>query len=88
MTLSNPITEEGTYYVEITQYLLFMSDGVTVSTPQKVYFVVDPNAGQGGVDTIGSDLTDGRIFTITGLEVKVMKTPGIYVVNGRIVVVR
>ena len=88
MTLSKPITEEGTYYVEITQYLLFMSDGVTVSTPQKVYFVVDPNAGQGGVDTIGSDLTDGRIFTITGLEVKDMKTPGIYVVNGRKVVVR
>ncbi len=88
LTISKPITEEGKYYIEISAYSLFMSDSETTSTPQTVYFTVDPNAEPVSVGTIASDLNDGRIFTITGLEVKEMKVPGIYIVNGKKVAVK
>lgn len=89
LTLTDPITEEGTYYVEITVYSLLMSDGKTASTPQKVFFTVDPNASDTvAVDTIVSEPAETRIFTITGIEVKDMTAPGIYVVNGKKVIVK
>ena len=87
LTPSTPITEEGTYYIELGAYSLYMSDGVTTSTPQKVYFTVDPSAPV-SVENIEAAATDNRIFTITGLEVKEMKSPGIYIVNGKKVVIR
>lgn len=88
LTPTVPIVEEGVYYVEISAYSLFMSDGVTASTPQKVYFTVDPNAVQVSVSSVASEASGSRIFTVMGVEVKDMTAPGIYVVGGRKVIVR
>lgn len=84
---TSPITEEGRYYIELSAYTLFMSDGTTTSTPQKVFFTVDPNATV-NVESIIADSMKNRIFTITGLEVKDIKSPGIYIVNGKKIIVR
>jgi len=84
---SKPYTEAGRYYFDITKNSLFMSDGTTVSTPQRVYFTVDPNA-EASVDIVEDEVTDGRIFTLTGVEVKDMSSPGIYICNGRKYIVR
>lgn len=89
ITLANPITEEGIYYLEITAYSLLMSDGETVSTPQNIFFTVDPDAADPvAVETVVTTPADTRIFTITGMEVKEMTSPGIYVVNGKKVIVK
>lgn len=86
--LKEPITEAGEYYIEISQYFLYMSDGETKSTPQKVFFTVDPDAEPVSVDTVGADLKDSRIFNINGVEVKDMSKPGLYIVNGKKILVR
>lgn len=88
LNLYAPQTAAGTYYIEITSYSLYMSDGMTTSTPQCVYFTVDPEAPEVGVETISEENGNARIYTLTGVEVKDMKTPGIYVVNGKKVVVK
>lgn len=85
---SKPYTEAGKYYVDITAYSLFMSDGITPSTPQRIYFEVDPNSDNSAVETVVADVEDTRIYTITGTQVKDMTVPGIYVKNGRKYIVR
>lgn len=89
LTLTDPLTEEGRYYVEINAYSLYMSDGETTSTPQKVFFTVDPDAPDTvAVETVAPESSETRIFTITGIEVKEMSAPGIYIVNGIKVMVK
>lgn len=87
ITLPDAYTEAGRYYIDISAYSLFMSDGVTPSTPQCVYFTVDPN-GPSGVEGIKTEELTGRIFTISGVDVKDMTAPGIYVKDGKKVIVR
>lgn len=65
-----------------------MSDGITPSTPQRIYFEVDPNSDNSAVETVVADVEDTRIYTITGTQVKDMTVPGIYVKNGRKYIVR
>lgn len=84
---SEPVTAEGVYYIEISAYSLFMSDGSTPSTPQTIYFTVDPNATD-AVESVEIEQKDNRIFNINGHEVKSMNAPGIYIVNGKKLIVR
>lgn len=87
ITLPDPIATEGVYYIDITAYSLYMSDGSTPSTPQSVYFTVDPN-GTTAVESVEFEQNDNRIFNINGQEVKGMNAQGIYIVNGKKVIVR
>lgn len=81
--LANEYTEAGEYYVEINKWLLYLSDGVTAPTPQKVYFTVDPNASPVGIQTLVSGRADKRIYNINSMEVKSMDKAGLYIVDGQ-----
>ena len=86
--LPTAYTDPGRYYMDITAYTLYMSDGTTPSTPQRIYFTVDPDAENTSVETIGSEERGDRIFTIMGVEVEDMSEPGIYVCNGKKFIIR
>lgn len=87
ITLSEEYTEEGTYYIEITKWSLYLSDGVTTPTPQKVYWTVDPNAVETAIQNVENNAAQ-RIYTVNGVEVQSMNKSGIYVVNGKKVMVK
>ena len=82
--LSKQYTDPGHYYIAISQYSFFMSDGTTASTPQNVYFDVDPVTAVEEVNVVPA--SDNRIFNLQGIELKSMDAPGIYIQNGKKVV--
>ena len=84
--LKNSYTEEGEYYIDLTTYFLFMSDGKTPNTVNKIYFTIDPLAT--AIDGVQSKEAAGndRIYTIGGTEVKSMNQPGLYIKNGKKVI--
>ena len=85
--LMNEYTEAGEYYISLTSYFLYMSDGATANTVNKIYFTVDPTVtGISGVRQ--TTATDERIYTISGVAVKEMNRPGLYIRNGKKVVVK
>ena len=82
IVLMNEYTEEGEYYLELGTYFLYMSDGVTPNTVNKVYFTVDPTATAIN-DVRQPTVGDSRIYTINGVEVKDMSRKGLYIQNGK-----
>ena len=88
MELLNEYTEEGEYYISLTSYYLFMSDGVTPNTVNKFTFKVDPSVPT-GVEEVKSGIeTNQRVYTINGMEVKEMNRPGLYIKGGKKVIKR
>lgn len=83
ITLGQEYTEAGDYYVDINKWAFFLSDGVTTPTPQKVHWIVDPNAQPSGIENIKAENGNNRIYTINGMEVKAMNKAGIYIINGK-----
>lgn len=85
LTPSGEYTEEGEYYIDITAYSLYMSDGVTTSTPQRVSWTV----GEWHEDT-PTGLTevkaaaDVRCYNLMGQQVKNAK--GLMIQNGKVVI--
>lgn len=85
LTPTGEYTEEGEYYIDITAYSLYMSDGVTASTPQRVYWTV----GEWSED-IPTGLTEVkaaasvRTYNLMGQEVKNAK--GLMIQNGKVVI--
>lgn len=80
--LMNEYTEAGEYYLDLTSYFLFMSDGTTPNTVNKVYFTVDP-AATAIADVPQSAVDNSRIYTINGVAVKDMSRKGLYIQNGK-----
>lgn len=83
--LMNEYTEAGEYYLDLTSYFLFMSDGVTPNTINKVYFTVDPTT-TAIQDVQKAAASDHRIYTIGGVEVKNASRPGLYIKDGKKIV--
>ena len=83
--LMNEYTEAGEYYIQLSSYFLFMSDGTTPNTVNKISFTVDPTAT--GIKDVQQDANDNsRIYTINGVAVKDVNRPGLYIINGKKVV--
>ncbi len=85
--LSQEYTEAGEYYIEISKWSFFLSDGVSVPTPQKVYWTVDPDAQSTAIKT-AKTATNNRIYNANGMEVKSMDKAGLYIVNGKKYIVK
>ena len=85
--LKNEYTEAGEYYIELTNYFLYMSDGTTPNTINKVYFTVEPVATS-IQDVQTANGTDDRIYTINGVEVKAPVGHGLYIKNGKKILVK
>lgn len=85
--LKDEYTEAGEYYLDLGTYFLFMSDGTTPNTVNKVYFTVDPTTT--AIEDVQKTAADNsRIYTISGMEVKDMKRPGLYIQGGKKVFVK
>ena len=83
--LMNEYVDPGEYYIDLTSYFLFMSDGTTPNTVNKIYFTVDPLAtGISDIQTVQQ--ADAPVYTINGVKVKDMNRPGLYIQNGRKVI--
>ena len=83
--LKDEYTDPGQYYIELSSYFLYMSDGTTPNTVNKIFFTVDPLA-TGINDMQNNQKADAPIYTINGVEVKAMNRPGLYIQNGRKVI--
>ena len=87
ITLMNEYTETGQYYISLSPYFLYMSDGTTPNTVNKVYFTVDPITT--GIEEVEkAPAANGRIFNLNGVEVKGMKRPGLYIKNGKKIAIK
>lgn len=86
--LKDEYTEAGDYYIDLGGYFLYMSDGTTANTVNKIHFTVDPLAT--GISDVrqSSASAEGRIYTISGAEVKEAVRPGLYIRNGKKFVVK
>lgn len=86
--LKEEYTEAGDYYIDLGSYFLYMSDGTTANTVNKIHFTVDPLAT--GISDMrqSSANAEGRIYTIGGAEVKEAIRPGLYIRNGKKFVVK
>lgn len=81
--LKDEYTEEGDYYLDLGSNFLYMSDGKTPNTVNKVYFtVVSEVTGIKNINTV----RDEQTYTIGGVKVKDMNRPGLYIQNGKKVV--
>lgn len=85
--LKDEYTEAGEYYISLSNYFLFMSDGTTPNTINKVYFTIDPTTSVKGVTESAVDAAT-RVYTIGGVEVKATDRPGLYIKNGKKVLVK
>ena len=83
--LQNEYTEAGDYYISLYTSFLYMSDGTTPNTVNTFHFTVDPTA-TGISDVQKNAAATGRIYTVSGVEVKDMNRPGLYILNGKKVV--
>jgi len=80
--LKDEYTEAGEYYLDLGTYFLFMSDGTTPNTVNKVYFTVDPTAT--AIQNVENPAADNsRIYTVNGVAVKSMSRPGLYIQDGK-----
>ena len=87
ITLMNEYTETGQYYISLSPYFLYMSDGTTPNTVNKVYFTVDPITT--GIEEVEkAPAANGRSFNLNGVEVKGMKRPGLYIKNGKKIAIK
>lgn len=86
VTLQNEYTEAGEYYISLSTYTFYMSDGQTANTVNKISVTVDPLATAITDVQQQRQATEGRIFNAAGVEVKSMSRPGLYIQNGKKVV--
>ena len=68
-TLTGEYTEAGEYYIEISNWSLFMTDGVTASTAQKLYWTVDPDYVPVSISEVKAQ-DDQRTYNLQGIEVR------------------
>lgn len=85
IVLKDEYTDAGQYYIDLSTYFLYMSDGTTPNTVNKIYFTVDPIA-TGINDIQNNQKTNAPIYTINGVKVEGMNRPGLYIQNGRKVI--
>lgn len=85
--LLNEVSEAGEYYIQLTTYFLYMSDGTTPNTVNKVYFTVDPTAT--AIQSVEqARQQDDRIYTVSGTQVQQATRPGLYIRNGKKLLVK
>lgn len=83
MELLKEYTEAGDYYISLTSYYLFLSDGTTPNTVNTFHFTVDPEVTTGIKDVKSVTTDNHRTYTINGVEVENMSRPGLYIKNGK-----
>ncbi len=90
VTLDKTVTDDGYYFIVIPKGTLMINYPDYISYDYKIseVFIIDQSVGIEGVSLDRTDKGDGIIYTIDGQRVKTPSKKGIYIVNGRKVVVR
>ncbi len=81
ITLDKEYTEAGEYYIDITNWSFYLSDGITSSTPQRVTFTIDPNAAT-GINEVSSDQAKKVAYNLAGQRVA-PNTKGLVILNNK-----
>lgn len=81
ITLDKEYTEAGEYYIDITNWTFFMSDGITTSTPQRMSFTIDPNAAT-GITEISTDTDLKACYNLAG-QCVAPNTKGLVILNNK-----
>lgn len=80
ITFANPFTEAGEYYIDITAWSFYLSDGVTNCTPQRLTFIVDPNAT--GITEVNANNDTKAAYNLAGQRV-MPNAKGLVIINGK-----
>lgn len=76
-----PYAEPGEYYIELTQWNLFMSDGITACTPQRISWIVDPEWVETNISRTELNAAQ-RTYNLQGMEVHSAK--GLVIKGGQL----
>ncbi|MCD8290565.1 MAG: hypothetical protein LUC91_03575 [Prevotella sp.] len=90
VTLDKTITDDGYYFVVIPKGSLMINYPEYVSYDYKIseVFTIDRTTGVGSVSIENASNGNGKIYTIDGQLVKSPTKKGIYIVNGKKIVVK
>lgn len=83
--LAEAYTEPGEYYIDLTQWNLYMSDGITPCTPQRISWTVDPEWIETNISRIESAAAQ-RTYNLQGMEVSGAK--GLVIKGGELKMVK
>ncbi|MCD8313394.1 MAG: hypothetical protein LUC24_04465, partial [Bacteroidales bacterium] len=90
VTLSKTITDNGSYFIVIPKGSLLINypDYISYDYKTSEVFLIDNTTGIGSVSSESVDKGNGKIYTIDGQLVKSPRKKGIYIINGKKVVVK
>lgn len=81
ITLNKDYTDAGEYYLDITAWTFYLSDGVTACTPQRLTFTVQPG-GSSGITEVKADNEAKEAYNLAGQRV-LPNAKGMVIVNGK-----
>ena len=90
LVADTPITTAGTYTLFIEDYNIVNTDWMNQEIlPAKPYvFVFDGNSIVTGIENIEAENDNNTIFDITGRKVNEITKPGLYIINGKKVIIK
>jgi hypothetical protein len=85
LSLSDAITTAGTYKLKLpAEYFAGIESGAKMESDAVIYFTVNDTNGIEGVDAEGEQ----TIYDLTGRKIETITKGGIYIINGKKVVVK